>query len=129
MGLTLSRKIHLTLCAALLFAGAARAETLVCSTTDAWRLDAGGMIAHPNDFYGFAQTVDLRVDPDAGTLSAGDDHIPGMELRSRPDTATGADLVYSTDDGAMLFRARFLDSAIPFLLIDTYDIYVGSCER
>jgi hypothetical protein len=114
--------------AALLCAGAAGAETLTCRTTEAYRLDAGGLIPHPKDFYGFAATVDLRADPEAGTFSAGSDPVPGMRLRSRADAATGADLVFSTDDGAMLFRARVIVPSIPFLLIDTYEVYVGSCE-
>ena len=119
----------LTLCAALLCAGAAGAETLTCRTTEAWRLDAGGLVPHPKDFYGFAATADLRADPKAGTFSAGSNPIPGMRLRSRSNAATGADLVFSTDDGTMLFRARVIVPSIPFLLIDTYEVYVGTCER
>jgi len=51
-----------------------------------------------------------------------------MRLRSRADAATGADLVFSTDDGTMIFRARVIVPSIPFLLIDTYEVYVGTCE-
>jgi hypothetical protein len=119
----------LILGAVLLCAGAAGAETLTCRTTEAWRLDAGGLVPHPKDFYGFAATADLRADPEAGTFSAGSDPVPGMRLRSRSDAATGADLVFSTDDGTMLFRARVIVPSIPFLLMDTYEVYVGTCER
>jgi hypothetical protein len=119
----------LILGAVLLCAGAAGAETLTCRTTEAWRLDAGGLVPHPKDFYGFAATADLRADPEAGTFSAGSNPIPGMRLRSRSNAATGADLVFSTDDGTMLFRARVIVPSIPFLLIDTYEVYVGTCER
>ena len=118
----------LILGAVLLCAGAAGAETLTCRTTEAWRLDAGGLVPHPKDFYGFAATADLRADPEAGTFSAGSNPIPGMRLRSRSNAATGADLVFSTDDGTMLFRARVIVPSIPFLLIDTYEVYVGTCE-
>ena len=117
------------LCAALLAAAPAAAGTLSCHTTQAWRLDTGGMVPHPPDFYGLAATAALTADPEAGTLSAGGDIIDGLRLRSRPDTATGADLVFSTDDGAMLFRARYLEGTIPFFLIDAYEIYVGTCEE
>ncbi len=112
----------------LLYAGVAGAETLTCRYSEAWRLEESGLVSHPKDFYGSAFASDLRVDPEARTFSSGDERIPGMELRSRPDPATGADLVYSTYDGEMLFRARFLDGAIAFLLFDTYDLYVGTCE-
>lgn len=118
----------LILGAVLLCAGAAGAETLTCRTTEAWRLDAGGLVPHPKDFYGFAATADLRADPEAGSFSAGSNPIPGMRLRSRSNAATGADLVFSTDDGTMLFRARVIVPSIPFLLIDTYEVYVGTCE-
>ena len=118
----------LILGAVLLCAGAAGAEMLTCRTTEAWRLDAGGLVPHPKDFYGFAATADLRADPEAGTFSAGSDPVPGMRLRSRSDAATGADLVFSTDDGTMIFRARVIVPSIPFLLIDTYEVYVGTCE-
>ena len=114
--------------AMLLCAGAAGAETLTCRTTEAWRLDAGGLVPHPKDFYGLTATADLRADPEAGTFSVGSNPIPRMRLRSRSDAATGADLVFSTDDGTMLFRARVIVASFPFFLIDTYDIYVGTCE-
>jgi hypothetical protein len=118
----------LILGAVLFCAGAAGAETLTCRAAEAWRLDAGGLVPHPKDFYGFAATADLRADPEAGTLSAGSNPIAGMRLRSRSDAATGADLVFSTDDGTMLFRAPVIKASFPFFLIDTYDIYVGTCE-
>ncbi len=124
------RKKHLMIGAALICASAAQAETLTCRSTEAWRLEESGLVAHPQDFYGIAWASDLRADPDVGTFSSGEEPIPDMELRSRPDPATGADLVFSSDDGQMLFRARYVfDDAIPFLLVDTYDIYVGTCER
>jgi hypothetical protein len=114
--------------AMLLCAGAAGAEALTCRTSAAWRLEVGGMVPHPKDFYGFAATADLRADPEAGTFSAGPDPIPGMRLRTRFNAETGADLVFSTDDGAMLFRARAIGESFPFFLIDTYEIYVGTCK-
>lgn len=120
---------YLAIMAALLSAGAALSGPLTCESTKAWRLEVGGMVERAPDFYGLAATSDLRIDPDAGTFSAGTDPVPGMVLRSRPDPATGADLVYSTADGAMLFRARILDGGLPFLLIDTYEIYVGTCHE
>ncbi len=126
----LGRKTHLILGAALICAGAAEAETLTCRSNEAWRLQESGLVAHPQDFYGIAWASDLRADPDAGTFRSGEEPIPDMKMRSLPDLATGADLVYSTDDGQMLFRARYVfDETIPFLLVDTYDIYVGTCER
>ena len=129
MTLALGRKTHLLLGAACIWAGAAEAETLTCRSTEAWRLEESGLVAHPQDFYGIAWASDLRVDTDAGTFGSGDEPIPGMKLRSLPDVTTGADLVYSTDDGLMSFRARFVFDTIPFLLTDTYDVYVGRCER
>ncbi len=125
----LGRTTHLILGAALICAGAAEAETLTCRATEAWRLEESGLVAHPQDFYGIAWASDLRADSEAGTFGTGDEPIPGMKLRSLPDLATGADLVYSTNDGEMVFRARFVFDTIPFLLTDTYDVYVGTCER
>lgn len=129
MTFVLGRLKHPILGAALICAGAAEAETLTCRSTEAWRLEESGLFAHPQDFYGLAWASDLRADPDAGTFGSGEELIPDMKLRSLPDPATGADLVFSTDDGQMLFRARFVFDAIPFLLTDTYDVYVGTCVR
>lgn len=121
----------LMMLAALCGAGAAPAGAapLVCQSSHAWRLEAGGLVSHNADFYGYAETAALSADTDAGTLSAGGEVIAPMHLRSRPDTETGADLVFSADDGSMLFRARQSGQATVFLLIDAYDVYTGTCGK
>lgn len=104
------------------------AEVLTCHATSAWRLEPTGLSQHPDDFYGFEAAGTLTVDTDAETVSAKSGPIPGLVLTSAFDAATGADLVFATPDGSMVFRARALEKT-PYMLIDSYEIYVGECVQ
>jgi hypothetical protein len=109
------------------FGSAVNAEILTCSATEAWRLEASGLSRHPDGFYGLKETAVLHVDTAAGTVSSASGPLPGLVLTSRFNAETGANLVLSTPDGSLLFRARDLGNAKAFMLIDTYDIYTGQC--
>ena len=112
-----------------LMPAAVGAEELTCQAKNAWRLEDGGLVAHPEDFYGLAEVCQLSVDLVSGAVSSKSGPIAGLIMTSRFDPAAGADVVLAAPDGKMVFRARDVEGAISFLLLDTYDLYVGNCRR
>jgi len=105
------------------------AEVMTCTATMAWRLEIEGLAAHPTGPRGYADAGTLVVDVAEGTLSSGTGPISGAILVSTFDSSPGGNLVFAVPDGSLVFRARQLDGGTPYLLLDTYDLYVGECQR
>lgn len=110
-------------------AGVVHAQDLTCKAAAAWRLEAEGLASNPMGSRGYADAGTLKIDTDRGTISSQTGPLPGMILVSTFDPATGTDLVFASPDGSLLFRARNLGGSIPYMLVDTYDLYVGQCHE
>ena len=115
------------LCAAL--PAATLAGEITCEVSQAWRLEAGGLSPHPQGAAGYAEAARLTVDTTKGVLSTSAGPIKEAVMRSVFDDATGAGVIFSTPDASLVFRARRLPDGIPYMLMDTYDLYVGRCRE
>ncbi len=109
--------------------GSAMAQVLTCVPSQAWRLGAGGLDPHPFGATGHEGVALLVADTTKRTLSMSSGQITDAVMRSTFDAATGADVVFSTPDASLVFRARRFDDGIAYTLSDTYDFYVGSCRE
>jgi hypothetical protein len=103
------------------------AETMTCTVAQAYRLSVGGLVSHPQGSAGYPEAAKLSVDTDTQILSTAVGPIAEAKLLSAFDPVTGADVVFAAPDGSLFFRARRVDDSISYVLLDTYDLYVGQC--